>query len=179
MAWEEESIEGGAEFEEVGGKKSPIKLILIIVGVIAVLAGGFFAYKKFFAADPEEEPTEENGEKPEEPEVPPDTPGFKVNLAKFTLNLAGKGDPHYLVCTIALEVDNEELKNDILDPDDKKLYMIKTRDTILGILRSKTFTEMNDPATAREVTKEIRFKLDRIYNNGKVRNVYFSEFVVQ
>ena len=178
MAWEEESIEGGADFEEVGGKKSPMKLIIIVVGLLVVIAGGYFAYTKFIAKP--DEPVDGEEEAVEEEPEPVDTPGFKVDLEKFTLNLAGGGSTsRFLVASIALEVSTEELKTDLSDGEDSKLYMIKTRDTVLTILRSKTYKEMSDPDSSKEIGKEIQFKLNRIYKSGEVRGVYFSELMVQ
>ncbi len=181
MAWEEESIEGGADFEEVSGKKSPVKLIIMIVAVILVLGGGYFAYTKFFASEPEtEETAEKNADEPvPEDDTPEDEIGFKVDLEKFTLNLAGGTGSHFLVTSLSLEVTTQELKDDILDVEDKKLYMIKTRNKILDILRKKTFKEINDPDATRVIAKEILFQLNKIYKSGKVRNVYFSDIMVQ
>ncbi len=196
MAWEEESIESGADFEEVGGKTSKLKLIIIVLIVLVLAAGGYFAYQKFFNKPPEPEQAAETDQKKAEggettvasdgsggddPVDEPEEDGglsFRVNLEKFTINLSGSGTPHYLVCTIVLEVDSEMLKTEMTDVEDPKLYMIKTRDAILQILRAKKYEEIRDSATAREVAKEIKFRLNKIYSSGKVRNVYFSEFVV-
>jgi len=185
MAWEEENISEGVDFERVdGGGGSKKKLIMIALAVILVAAGGFAVYKFLLSGGDEAETEAAEGETPEsetaaeaapEPEI-----GFKVDLDKFTLNLMGKGgDSHFLVATMALEVTTEELKMDLLDPEDKKLYMIKTRDTILEILRQKSYQDVADPASSKEIAKEILYRLNRIYTNGKARNVFFSEFVVQ
>lgn len=181
MAWEEESIDTGADFEEVGGKRNPIKLILIVLVLLAVVAGGWFAYKHFTKEEPVEGENGEGatGENVEEvvEEVVPEA-GFKVDLEKFTLNLADTGKPHYLVVKISLEVTQETLKTAV--ETDEKLYQTKTRDLILNILRAKTMKEVNDPATMKEITKEIQHKLNRIYgDDGKVMNVYYTEFMVQ
>ena len=201
MAWEEESIESGVDFEEVGGKKSKLKLIMIILAVLVLAAAGYVIYTKFLAG--EDKPagnTEGSGEtstgvegtqqgqqsqpsQPSQPsqqsqQSPPPASGFKVDLEKFTLNLSGGGAPHYLVCTISLEVTSQDLKDTLLDQDDKQLYMVKTRDAILQILRAKTFEEVKDHAASREIANEIKFKLSRIYAEGDVMNVYFSEFLI-
>ncbi len=178
MAWEEESIEGGADFEEMGGKKSPIKLILIVVVVLLVAAGGWFAYKKFMSKP--DKPPEEAAVK-EEPAAPTDEPGFPVQLEKFTLNLtSATGGSHVLVTKVTLEVSTLELQTALREADDKKLYMIKTRDTILSILRRRSYKDMSDPDITKEIAKEVQFKLNPIYKaDGEVKNVYFSELMVQ
>lgn len=180
MAWEEESIDGGADFEEVGGKKNMIKMILLIVVGLAVLGGIGYAVYFFFLQEKPAEPAE--GKETESAEVveaaEPET-GFKVDLDKFTINLADKGEPRYLVARVALEVSTEIMQTDMTDEKDPKLYRLKTRDQILQILRSKTSAEINDPNALREIGKEIQFKLNRIYKDGKILNVYFVEFVMQ
>ena len=182
MAWEEESIEGGADFEEVGGKKSPLKLIIIIAAVLIIGGGLYLAYTMFFKDKPveEEAAAAAAGEEAEpKEELPADEPGFKVELEKFTVNLAGSESTHFMVATLVLEVTTAELKGELTDAEDSKLYMVKTRDTINYILRQKTMREINDPESTREIAKEILFKLNRIYRSGEVRNVYFMEILVQ
>ena len=49
---EEEGDEEGGEEEKKG---LPIKLILIVVGVLALAGGGYFAYTNFFQEEPIEE----------------------------------------------------------------------------------------------------------------------------
>ena len=202
MAWEEESIESGVDFEEVGGKNSKIKLIIIILAVLALLAGGYWAYDKFMAGG-DDKPVDGkdgtgqtdggnggdsgdsgnssgnngNGGGDDDP-LPSNTPGFPVNLEKFTLNLSGSSTPHYLVVTMALEVTSAKLKERIEDPNDQYLYTIKIRDAILEILRSKSYEEVKDPATSEELKKEIKFRLDRLFTEGKVKSVYFNEFLI-
>ncbi len=179
MAWEEESIEGGADFEEVGGKKSPLKLIIIILVALGLAAGGYFAYKKFFNKPPEEE---ENTETPVEEEVvEEDVTGFPVSLNKFTINLNDSGSSeHFLVTTISLEVSTQELKLALDDPDDKKLYKIKTRDAILKILREQSYEEIKAPETIKHVSDKIKVRLSRIFKkDGEVLNVYFSDLLIQ
>ena len=64
---EEEAEEGG---EEAGEEKKglPIKLILIVVGVLALGGGGYFAYTNFFQDEAVEESAEEGQEGKEDGE---------------------------------------------------------------------------------------------------------------
>jgi len=203
MAWEEESLESGVDFEEVGGKKSKLKLILIVVGVLGLAAAGYFGYQKFMAND---DPVENgdgdtaggdnsggdksgankagaNGSDQGDADQlgddggNDDTPGFKVDLEKFTINLSGPTS-HYLVVTISLEVSTEALQADLIDMDDKKLYMVKTRSKIQEILRAKTYEEVKESDFTLDAEKEIRNQLRRIYKTGKVKAVYFPDILI-
>ena len=103
---EEEAEEGGEEAGEQE-KGLPIKLILIVVGVLALGGGGYFAYTNFFQDEAVEEPAEgsvEEGEGKEgneseegeegtdskkEEQLPPDV-GVMFTLDPFVVNLAGR-----------------------------------------------------------------------------------------
>lgn len=184
MAWEEESIDTGADFEEIGGKKNPIKMIIMGVVALLVIGGIVYGVMWFLNKDKGKEEEKEGkegeviaeGEEVDEPEV---VTGFKVTLPEFTVNLADQGEPRYLQIEIALEVDKEELKTHLTEEADSMLYQVKARDTILQILRSKTTKEVNDAAASVEIAKEIKFKLNRMFKSGKVLNVYFTRFVTQ
>ena len=101
MAEEEAEAEAGGE--EAGEQKKglPIKLILIVVGVLALGGGGYFAYTNFFQDEVVEESAEggaEEGEGEEgkegeegtdskkEEQLPPDV-GVMFTLDPFVVNL--------------------------------------------------------------------------------------------
>ncbi len=194
MAWEEESIESGADFEEVGGRKKKIKMILILVVVIGLSAAGWMFKDKILGGgdkaedkDKKEQPAEAakpadgtEASAPAEPgaEGVPAASGFQVKLEKFTVNLASTGSPHYMVTTIVLEVTTQILRDEYVDVEDKTLAMIKTRDTINELLGSKTVEEARDPAARKELAKEIKFRLNRFLKSGQVANVYFNDVLV-
>ena len=198
MAWEEESIESGADFEEVGGGKNKLKLIIIVLLVAGLAAAGWFMKDKFLGG--EDEPKEETA-KTAKAEKPAKTPekgeaaatgedesfdedvedgvvGFRINLDKFTVNLSGDGQ-HFLIATIVLVVTPEALRDEFLDPDDKALTKIKTRDLINGHLRKKTYAQMRDSEESAETAEELKHKLSRMLKSGRVLNVYYEDFLVE
>ena len=67
----EEAEEGDEEVGDEKKKGLPIKLILIVVGVLALAGGGYFAYTNFFQEEVAEETSEEGkeGEEGEEGEL--------------------------------------------------------------------------------------------------------------
>lgn len=192
MAWEEESIESGADFEEVGGGKNKLKLIIIVVLVLGLAGAGYFFKDKILGGGDEEktEQTAEegkgsgDGEKGEGGGDEEDVEGgeeaaagFRVNLEKFTINLSGEGQ-HFLIAKIVLEVSTTELRDEFVDPEDTALTMIKTRDTINTLLRKKTYAQMRDADEVEETADEIKHKLSRKLKSGKVLSVFFDELLV-
>ncbi|MCB1052347.1 MAG: flagellar basal body-associated FliL family protein [Acidobacteria bacterium] len=169
MAWEEENIDTGVNLEEIGGRRSPIKLIIMGVIALAVLGGIGYAVWLFFlkpkpAEDSEKligEPTEQVETQTPQP-TGSDTVGYKVSLERFIMNLADRDEPRYLQTTMVLEVDNQELQANLTAEADPKLYMVKTRDIINDVLRTKVAQQFNDPDTIKEIRKELVFRLNSV-----------------
>ena len=57
--------------------------------------------------------------------------------------------------------------------------MPRVKDTLLLLLSSKTFADISSMDRKLELKNEIVDRLNLIIGKGKVRNVYFTEFVVQ
>ena len=85
---EEAEEEDGEEGEEEK-KGLPIKLILIVVGVLALAGGGYFAYTNFFQEEPVEELKKEEGTDGEKAEELPPGLGVMFTMDPFVVNLAG------------------------------------------------------------------------------------------
>lgn len=178
MAWEEESVDPGADFEDMGGGGLPIKKILIIVIALAVLgAGGYFGYTMFMKGD-DEAAEEEQGEAAVEEEEVAEA-GVPVEIEEFLLNVTGADEPTFLKAKFTLEVSSQELA-DALNGEGEgatKLLMAKTRDRIINVLREKTLQELNDPNNQKEIGKEIQFRLNDLYKDGKVINVLVTNWI--
>lgn len=181
MAWEEESVDTNLDLEEVGGKKFPLKLILIVIAGLVVLGGGGFLIWKLLLSGDSAEPTDEPEKAEARTEAPAETPevGYKVDLEKFTVNLADPDETRFLVIKIALEVSTEQLVADIHSENDDMLYLVKTRDLILKVLRSKTSSEFSDAGNLEEIRREIIFGLNSIYKSGEVMQLYIVDMVIQ
>ena len=178
---EEEVIE---QEEQAEGKKKGglLKWIILLVLLIALGAGGFFGYKYFFAGsdskvtENEETPPpqgeksaqEEQAEKPAE-----QGPTEMYSLPPFVVNLADPLGRRYLKVAIDVEVINKTVANEI----DKNLPRVK--DTLLLLLSSKTFADLDSMEEKIELKNEIVQRLNQILGKAKVVKVYFTEFVVQ
>lgn len=103
------------------------------------------------------------------PKKAPEAKSVMISLGQFMTNLADNN--RYIRVTVDLEVDgsrSEEIT--------EKVSELKT--DVYGLLRSKTFAELTGEDGLRDLQKEIKTRLEAKFP-GVVRNVFFSEFIVQ
>lgn len=94
-------------------------------------------------------------------------------LESFTLNLLSDGGARYVKCTMQLEQNT-----DLLQPElDKKMPLI--RDVIIRTLTSKTFEEVSTTKGKERLKDELVGKINEVLTDGFVKNIYFTDFVVQ
>jgi flagellar protein FliL len=168
---EEAEEEGGEEGEEEK-KGLPIKLILIVVGVLALAGGGYFAYTNFFQEEPEEIKKEEgtDGEKAEE--LPPGL-GVMFTMDPFVVNLAGSEGKRFLKVTATLELSSPEVNPEFEE------NLQKITDSILVLLSSKSFEDVYSVQGKFKLKDEITTRVNRFLVVGHVKDAYFTEFIVQ
>ncbi|HPC47644.1 MAG TPA: flagellar basal body-associated FliL family protein, partial [Deltaproteobacteria bacterium] len=94
-------------------------------------------------------------------------------LDPFIVNLADAQGQRYLKAVVQLETDNPAAEAEI----NTKLPQV--RDEILMILSNKTFDDVASVAGKRMLKREIAQAVNRYLVEGRVTNVYFTEFVVQ
>ncbi|MGD9969106.1 MAG: flagellar basal body-associated protein FliL [Sulfuricurvum sp.] len=171
--------------EEGGGKKSS-KLLLIIIIVVLVLIlviGGVVAFLMMNSGD---ESTGENAAKPKQEaaaqapkasagdlDSPSTEVGLMYPLETFTVNLLSESGRRYLKVEMNLEIEGEELSPEL---DAKKPVM---RDIIIRILSSKSLEEISTIKGKEKLKEQIVNDLNMRLKDGKVKNVYFTDFVVQ
>ncbi|MBW1791685.1 MAG: flagellar basal body-associated FliL family protein [Deltaproteobacteria bacterium] len=158
-----------AENEEKPKKKSKL-LLFIILGVVILLAagGGFFAYTTFFAAKPEVAQ--------QEAEISTDLPapvGEIITLKPFVVNLADPKGKRYLKLKLSLELDSLEASERVLK------IAPKLRDIVIMMLTSLAFEEVMTPEGKIRIRDELTERFNRAARPDKIKNIYFSEFVVQ
>jgi len=174
MADEKEAKKGAAEEDEnaVPAKKSKSKLIIILVVALLILGGGGFGVYNFVLKKPVEEV---------EAKVPEKTPqenldavvGTMYPLQTFLVNIGENEDNRFLKTTLTLELDKEALKDEL----DKR--MAQVRDIILLHLSTKRFPEVRSFDGKYILREELLEKLNNILITGKLKNLYFTEFIVQ
>lgn len=159
------------EEKKKGGK---LKLVIILVVVLAVLGGGGFAAWKFFlqpkmAADAANATGEDAGQQAQE--LAPG--GQLVTLDSFVVNLSDPMGRRYLKTTMDVEVVNSAAAAELA------AAMPRVKDTLLLLLSSKSFEDISSMDKKIELKNDIVSRLNQIIGKNKVRNVYFTEFVVQ
>jgi len=176
---EEEKKEENTEEEEKPEKSGGNNLILIIIVVLLVLllvVGGVVAYL-MLSGDDEENPETVKQEKVEKKKsrkkVDDLTVGPMYPLDKFTVNLLSQNGSRYLVAKIDLEQENPEMTPEL----DTKVSLI--RDIIISILSSKTVEEISTPKGKEKLKEEIINQINKYLEDGEVKRIYFTNFVIQ
>jgi flagellar FliL protein len=172
MAEEKENQEL-EENEKSGGSNKLLLVVIIVLLLFLLIIGGVVAY--FLLSGDEEAPTQPEAQKMEKKKKVSDLTeiGPIYPLDPFVVNLVSSNAARYLKCKIDLELDSPELQQEI----DKKLPAI--RDLIIRILSSKTVEEIQTSKGKEKLKEEIKRKINEILTTGEVRNVYFTEFVIQ
>ena len=173
----EENQENGAENESKKGGGSNIVLIIVVVLLVLVLAiGGIVAYLMLSSDDGGDgtQVTQEKVEKKKHRSRSDDmTVGPMYPLDKFTVNLMSENGRRYLVVKMNLEEDGEELTPEL----DKKTALI--RDIVISILSSKTVEEITTAKGKSKLKDEIIAQINKYLEDGEIRHIYFTEFVIQ
>ena len=183
MAEEEAEEGGGEEAGEEEKKGLPIKLILFVVGVLALAGGGYFAYTNFFQEEAVEESAEggkegeegadgADGADGEKEELPPDV-GVMFTMDPFVVNLAGSKGKRFLKVTTTLELSSPEVNPEFEE------NLQKITDSILVLLSSKSFEDVYSVQGKFKLKDEITTRVNRFLVVGHVKDAYFTEFIVQ
>jgi flagellar basal body-associated protein FliL len=139
-----------------------VKRILVIVLAVVVFAGlGYVAASKVWGF-----PMFGGTGAPKKVE---EAKSVMISLGQFMTNLTDHN--RYIRVTVDLEVDGSK-SEEVTD----KTSELKT--DVYGLLRSKTYAELTGENGLRNLQKEIKTRLDAKLP-GVVRNVFFSEFIVQ
>lgn len=183
---EEGAPEGGEK------KKSGNMLLIIIIAVLflIIIIGGIIAFmmmgshEEESAAATHKEASAKGEGKAAEGEAPaaegggghgsPSTEvGIMFPLDLFTVNLLSESGRRYLKVEMNLELEGEELA---LELETKKPVL---RDIIIRILSSKSLEEISTVKGKETLKEQIVSELNTRVKDGKIKNVYFVDFVVQ
>lgn len=152
-------------------KKSKKLLIIIIISAIVLAgagAGGFLFLKK--GTDGKEK--QETAKKDDVVELPKEKEkAILIPLDPFILNLSEPG--RFVKLTIHLEVKNEKIQQYVND------RMPKIRDSIITLVSSKSADILSTPEGKFQLKDELLLRVNQAVEKDLIKNIYFTEFVIQ
>jgi len=171
MADEEKN--GKEEVAEKPAKKSNKLLIIILLITGLVIGGGGAAAFLIFKNMKAENMGGPGKDSKQASMTDPLKLGPVMELDPFIVNLSGAGGRNYLKMEISLELDNAAVQTEI----DNKMPRIK--DAILLLLSSKSFEEVQQAEGKLMLKNQIIARLNKFLTSGTIKNLYFTNFVVQ
>jgi len=166
---EEEKV--NQEQEEKGGGKKKLLFLLLLVLIVAV--GGGAAYKFLVLDKKAAETKEKQAERIIEEIKATENVGVMFDLGTFVVNLADPDIERYLKVSIVLELKDQKVQQEA----QKRLPQIK--DAITTLLLTKRSSDIRTPEGIEFLKEEIAKRVNAILPLGGVKNVYFTEFIIQ
>ena len=156
-------------------KKKGGLLKWIILGVLLVVlgAGGFFAYQFFLAPKSENATEADAGKKGSQADQGPAGETSMVSLPPFVVNLADPLGRRYLKIALDMEVTGVETAALV------NKEMPKIKDKLLLLLSSKSYADLAPMSAKLELKTEIVSRVNQVLGQDLVKQVLFTEFIIQ
>jgi flagellar FliL protein len=153
------------------------KILIIIIGVVILMMSmmgvGFYILWHKMSVTVAQIQNAGADHKEQKPEETKPLIGTIFKLETMIVNLSDQGGKRYLRVTMQLELSKPELTAEL----DQRLPQV--RDSILMILPTKEFAQINATEGKVQLRDEIIAKLNSFLKSGTITNIYFTEFVVQ
>jgi flagellar basal body-associated protein FliL len=163
-----------------------IKMILIAAGVFLVqIVIVYFLAVKFIApargggggheeSAKEEKSSEGEAKKGEKEEKGGESGEALIFVVKdLIVNPAGTNGTRFLLTTVGFEVSSAEAVAEL----GKKEMVV--RDALTNILSAKQLAELTNAEQREAIRTEISEKISAMLKSGKLKNIYFSKFIIQ
>lgn len=167
--------EAGKGQEAVGKSKKILGFSpgLLIFGValllIASMGSAFLAVTFLGKSSGEGKAAAAEAEaKKKKPEVGP-----TQEVGNFTVNLADTGERVYVKAGVAFELASAEVQAELTGRE------AQVKDAVIMVLGAHTQADVAAPEGKERIKVEIRERVNKLLGTGKVRNVFFTEFVFQ
>ncbi len=164
-------VEDELEPGPVEGKRLPVKLILIVAALFFILLSGIIVWK-IVSKGPEQESPEQTEANQLIAEDFESAYGDLLFLDSFLVHLANTKLRRYLNAKIVLEVFDETSIEEL----EKQLPEIRAK--ITKILEEKYFFEIRAIDGKIALKNEIIRILNSNPEKSKIRNIYYSKFVI-
>lgn len=167
----DEDIEKEVEEKEQPAGEFPLKWIIIGV-VVLVLAGGGYVGWTMLNPQPDQIGAD-SGQAPDTEAVKEVEVGAMFDMDPFVVNLNEAGGKRYLKSKIEIEFVGEDVRKELTN------RLPQLRDVILLHLSSKTLDEIRSVDGKIELKNALIKRLNQVLKQGKIRNLYFTQFVIQ
>lgn len=183
--------------EEKTEKKKSNKLIFIIIGALVLAGGGagaFFMFGKGEEEGGKKKPAAEKAEKKgghgaekkassgghggghgggEEGVMEGDQ---LIPFDSFIVNLADPRGDRFLKATISCVIEDPEIASEV---QHDRLLSTRIRDKVIQVLSSKTFEDISSTSGKETLRTELAQHINKTLPNDAVKEVLFTEFIVQ
>lgn len=154
--------------------KSKKKLFIIIGAAVLVLVIGAALAWFFLLRPTDNQDNSDPGEDVPIPKVSDETAiGPMVDIKEFIVNIISEDERHYVKAALTVELSNEAVQEEF------NMRLPQARDAILLLVGNKTYEELQDLQGKKQLKAELMHKLNAILKSGKVKAIYFTDFVVQ
>lgn len=157
-----------AEQADTGGSKN--KLIIIIVAAVVLLIGIVVGVFMFMGGE-EEKISPEQQQMDLEKQAK--QVGPMIAIDSFIVNIIDDAESRYLKAAITLELSTPEGAAEVAE------RMPQIKDAILLLIGNKTFGELQDLQGKIQLRAELINRINSVLVYGKVKRIYFTDFVVQ
>lgn len=167
------------EKKEATEKKSGGNMVLIIIVALLVLllaGGGLAAYLLLSSggsSTPQAQQAQGGGGSASGRSTNLLSIGPIYPMDSFIVNLLSESGSRYLKVSLDIELSSNRLASEM----DTKRSVV--RDIIIRTLSSKTFEEVSTLKGKERLKDEIVARLNEVLADGHVRNIFFTDFVVQ
>lgn len=154
-------------------RKFPLKWMLIGVAVLVLAGGGFVGWtmvrSDLETGSNQQTPSDQQTSKvTTEPDV-----GQTFTMDPFVVNLNEPGGKRYLKSKIELEYVDDKVRQEL------ELRLPQLRDVILMHLSSMAFDDIQGADGKIELKNALITRINQVLKQGKIRNLYFTQFVIQ
>ena len=147
------------------GKGSSKRLVIIVIlCVVFLLAAGGAAYYFLYL------PLLDQAQGEQEEVLAPE---FEYMFDSFVVNLAEQDHRRYLKVTMIATYHEERLEEEL------ESRVSEIRNEIIDILRSKTLEDVQKENSTKEIRKQVGQKINSIIREGRIEEVYFTDFIIQ
>jgi len=157
-----DDVEATEQSNPVKPKKLPLIKMAILAVLLALLGGGgYLGYAKFLKPPPAES---------QQPEL---ERSVAQEMGSFLVNLSDPGGKRYLKISIQLELNNQLVSQELSKRN------VEVRDAVLMILSSKEYNDIGNATGKMVLKRELLTRLNKMLRDGQVKDIYFTEFLVQ